>query len=153
MIPVGSGDLPINVDPLSESGVYLVTLDKVGLSPKPDRHGSVYCQLQTTVCEGDDEGYTLAMNYLPTPVYVDADATARERKKAARINFMFERFCRSFKITGKLPEVRLTDYESMEAFKNLMSQHIGNVGKVTAQNQEFPEGSGRVRSSIRDFIF
>ena len=68
-------------------------------------------------------------------------------------NAAFSRFAKSFKISGPIPPVSLEHPESIQAFQDHISKAYGNRGKFMVQNQEFPQGSGRMRSSISDFVF
>lgn len=148
-IPVGSGDFPIDSDPLDESGVYTVSLVKAALSPKTDKNGYMYCSVQCEVTEGDFEGVTLMRNYLPLPVVAREGARKAEVLNARRKSIDFERFCQSFKIKSGMPAVNLNDQESKSAWQEWIEKFYGHTGKVTVQNQEF---NGRMRSGINDFI-
>ena len=152
-IPVGSGDLPIDVTPLDESAVYEGVLKKATLSPKTDKNGNMFCQLQLEVASGDFEGKTVMMNYLPLPTLVTSDMSKGERIKAQDRSVAFERFCRAFKISGKMPAVSHSDVDSLNAWQDWASQFYESQGKFTIRNQEFPEGSTRLRSGVSDFIF
>jgi hypothetical protein len=150
MIPVGSGDFPIDVPALEESGVYTVRLMKVALSPKLDKRDLMYCALQTEVAEGDYEGYVLMRNYLPLPIAVPESASKAAKFQAQRISVDFERFCQAFKIKSAMPVVKgVNDTEGKALWHEWISQFYGNIGKVTIQNQEF---QGRTRSGINDFV-
>lgn len=152
-IPVNAGDLPIDAVQMEESQVYPATLEKVVVASKLSKRGVVYCAVQVSIPEGDYEGMTVALNYLPLPIGVRSDATKKEKIAAQNQSAAFGRFCRSFKITGQVPAVSLASAESINRFHDFMSKFYGNRGKVMIRNQEFPEGSGRQRSGISDFVF
>ena len=145
-IPVGSGDLPIDVTPLDESAVYNGILKRVVISPRLDKNGNTFCQATFEVADGDFEGKTVMMNYLPLPTLVDADMSKADRIRTRDRGVPFERFCRAFKISGDMPS-------NHEEWQDWISQFYESMGKFTIRNQEFPEGSGRLRSGVSDFIF
>jgi len=154
MIPVNAGDLPVNEITLEESVVYVGSLDKVAVSMKLSRKDVLYCAIQCTVTEGDYEGMTVGTNYLALPIYVHPNATKKEKIYAQNTaNAKFGRFTRSFKVKGEIQYVKLADPESVQRFQDWMGKHYGNTGKFMIQNQEFPEGTGRQRSGISDFVF
>ena len=152
-IPINPGDLPIDGINLEESVVYTGELRRATISPKLDRNGNVYCAVQLEVADGDYEGMNVAMNYLPIPNPISEDAPKRDRIKAHNQAVSFGRFCRAFKIDGAMPAVKAGDSESYNRWQDWVSQFYGRTGKFTVQNQEFPEGSGRMRSGVRDFVF
>lgn len=149
MIPVGGSDLPIERTLVDESKPQRVRLEKIGLSPKTDKNGNVYCQIQTVVTEGDYEGETLGRNYLPLPKPVHDDMTKAERIKAMNLGVDFQRFCRSFGIKSAMPEVIAGDADTAQKWQEWADTFVGNIGVVTIENSEF---NGRQRSSIRDFV-
>lgn len=152
-IPVNLEDLPIEGTPLDESEVYTGELVKSTVSPKTDKRGNVFVNLQVVVTEGDAEGKTVMLNYLPLPVPMLEEMTKRDKMRAEDISVAFARFCRSFGIRGRMPQVDLSDPESIGVWQDWISQFYGRIGKFTVKNQEFPEGSGRLRSGISDFLF
>ena len=152
-IPVGSGDLPIDTVPMEESAVYTGSLKAAAISTKLDKKGNVYAAIQVEVVDGDFEARTISMNYLALPVLITQDMSKGERIRAMDKGVTFERFCRAFGIKSKMPAVALGDVSTLEAWKEWVEKFYGNIGKFTVRNQEFPEGSGRVRSGINDFVF
>lgn len=147
-IPVDN--LPIDTVPMEESAVYNVTLDKAMISPKLDKAGMVFAQVQCVVADGDYEGRTLAANWLPLPMEIPSDMRTADKKKIEERIVTFSRFCRSFKITTPMPKVRLDKPETRAMWQDWIEKAYGNSGKVTIQNQMF---NGRQRASINDFIF
>ncbi len=119
---------------------------KAVINPKADRNGNTFAQLSIEVASGDFEGKTVQMNYLPLPKVVTEGMSKAERIKASDLGVPFQRFCRAFKITGHMPTDR-------EAWQDWISQFYESHGKFTVRNQEYPEGSGRMRSGVSDFIF
>lgn len=152
-IPINAGDLPIDTVTLEESNVYTGYLRRASVSPKPDRNGNVFCALQLEVAQGDFEGVTVQMNYLPLPQALSSDMTKAQKIKAQNLSAPFGRFCRAFKIHGMIPPVSLTDPRSVGIFQEWITQFYDSIGKFTVRNQEFPEGSGRMRSGVSDFVF
>ena len=162
-IPMNPGDLPIDAIVLEESGVYDGVFKRATVSPKPNKSGFVFCALQLQVSEGDFEGITVMMNHLPLPVTADslADAdgvstpTRKHTIQAHNHNVSFGRFALAFKIkdAAKAPKVDLRDPDSIGRWQEWISQYYNNRGKFTVHNQEFPEGSGRLRSGVNDFMF
>jgi|SRR5882724_1738698 len=151
-IPINPGDLPIDSISLDDSLVYAVSLVKGIVNPKADKSGFIFCKLQYEVAEGDYEGMTVMQNWLRLPVALTANPSKKELVQKTNMNAPFGRFCRAFRITHVMPPVRLEDRESIEAWQEWIEKAYGNIGKVTIQNQEFPEGSGRMRSGIADFV-
>jgi hypothetical protein len=148
-IPINPGDYPIDSVALDESEVYTVELKRIGLATKFDKGGYLYCNLLTEVVGGDYEGKPLSANYIPLLVPINEDMTKGERIKAQDKSVAFARFARAFKIDNA-PIVESP--ADQERFNQWADMHIGKTGKVTISNQEFPEGSGRMRSSIKDFV-
>lgn len=152
-IPINAGDLPIDTVKLEESDVYVGTLEKVVVSARPSKNGVLFCAVQCAVSQGDYEGVTVTINYLPLPIAVHPNASKKEKIYAQNTSAAFGRFCRSFKIKGEIPKVSLSDSESVQRFQEFISKFYGNEGKFMIRNQEFPEGSGRMRSGVSDFVF
>ena len=123
------------------------------LSPKLSKKDVLFCSAQFEIVEGDYEGATLMINYLPIPIAITPDDSKAARFQKSRLNEAFGRFCRAFKIVSKMPPVSITDPESYSRWQEWISEFYENTGKVTIQNQEFPVGSGRLRSSVNDFVF
>lgn len=146
------GSLPIESVVLDESLVYVVSLTKATLSPKIDTGGRMYCSLMTEVVQGDYEGKAVGTNWLPIPYPISDTASKKDRYKWQDTVNTFARFCRSFKIKDQMPEVDLIDPDSKQRWQDWIEKSYGNVGKVTIQNQEFPKGSGKLRSGINDYV-
>lgn len=152
-IPVNASDLPIDTPALDESLVYDVSLKKVVVNPTRAKNDVVFCKVTFEVTGGDYEGALLNLNYLPLPLPVDSGMTRGELFRANRNNVPFGRFARAFKIDGTVPEVDLLDQQSISDFQDWIAQFYESQGKVTIRNQEYPEGSGKMRSGVNDFIF
>lgn len=148
-IPVNAEDLPLETALLEESEVYTAEFTKFALAMKLDKQGGMYGAAQFVVTDTDYEGQTLMLNWLPLPTSVHPDASKRERIAAQNRSVTFGRFCKAFKITGRIPSVNLHDSDSMSAFQDWISQFYGNTGKITVRNQEF---NGRLRSGVNDFL-
>lgn len=152
-IPVNPGDIPIDSVALEESAIYTIELRKLTVSPKPDKNGNVFCQVQSSVAEGDYEGQPLSANYIPMPQHWDDSMSKSEQIRRKNLSVAFGRMCRTFKIDTPVPPVNLGNPDSLRAFQEWGEYHYGKLGKCSVKNQEFPEGSGRLRSSISDFVF
>lgn len=152
-IPINTGDLPIDAITLDESNVYNGYLKRATVSPKPNKSGAVYCAIQLEVADGDYEGMIVMMNHLPLPVPITPDMRKSERIKAHNQAVSFGRFVRAFGINDALHYVSLSDPESIREWHEWIEKFHGNSGKFTVKNQEFPEGSGRLRSGVSDFVF
>lgn len=153
-IPVNPEDYNLFETPLDESSIYVTTLDKVTLSPKRDKNGYCYCAIQVIVADGDFEGKTVTMNYLPLLVPFEPGMSKREMIAAQDKSAVFARFAKAYKVGGPIAYVTdPTDPEQRERFTEWMSKYIGNTGKVTVVMNEFPVGSGRRRPNINDFVF
>ena len=153
MIPINAEDLPIDSVPMEESSVYNGYLRKATISPKLSKKDVLYCALQLEVADGDYEGRTVMLNYLPLPVGISPDASKAQRIKIQEQNQAFGRFVKAFKISGRIPSVSLSNPDSLTAWQAWIEPFYDKVGKFTIRNQEFPEGSGRLRSSVSDFVF
>lgn len=151
MIPVDS--LQIDAPPLEESGVYNVMLRRFTVSLKASVKGVLFGACHTEVVDGDFEGANLSNNYIPLPVLITEDMSKGEKYRYGRQNETFARFAKSFGLKGDIPTATFQRPESLKAFEEWMQQFEGNTGKVTIRNQEFPAGSGRMRSGINDFVF
>jgi len=148
-IPVNARDLPISAPVMEDDRVYMVELRKFTVSPKLSVKGVLFGAIQCYVPEGDYEGMTISMNYLPLPIYLTADATKGQKTQAQINNAPFGRFANAFKVDGAAPSVTLSDADSIQRFMEWIERAYGNTGKVTIQNQEW---QGNMRSSIRDFV-
>lgn len=152
-IPVNPSDLPTDQVTLEESQVYPAILEKVAVSMKPSKRGVLYCAVQVSIPSGDYEGIILMQNYLPLPIGTHPNASKKEKVFAQNTSASFARFAKSFKINKMLPPVNLARPETVQAFQDEIAKFYGNSGKIMVQNQEFPEGSGRRRSSVSDYVF
>jgi hypothetical protein len=152
-IPVNMGDLPIDSAAMEDDKVYNGELKKITLARKKDKNGKTYCALQIEVVDGDFEGYTVMRNYLPLPIAVTEDMNKAQRIRAQQTSVDFGRFARAFGLKGEMPHVDPFSDDSVANWQEYMDQFIGRTGKFTIENQEFPEGSGRQRPGIRDFVF
>ncbi len=152
-IPIGLSDLPIDTVPRDESLIYHGTLNRATVSPKLDKNGYAYASVQVEITEGDFEGRSVSMNYLPLPVALSPDMTKSQRIRALDKSVSFARFARAFSIHGNMPAVDHSDPDTISMWQEWVEKFYGNGGKFTVRNQEFPEGSGRMRSGIADFIF
>ena len=152
-IPINPEDLPIDTVAMEESNVYTGFLRKAVVSPKPDKNGWVFCALQIEVAEGDYEGRTVGMKYLPLPGEITEGMNKAQRIRAMDKAVSFGRFCRAFTVKGRMPIVSFSEPDSIQEWQTWIEQYYDNQGKFTVRNQEWPEGSGRVRSGIADFVF
>lgn len=152
-IPVNTGDLPIEAIVMDDSLVYTGELTKFVISPKLDKHGNVFGAITLQVLTGDYEGMVCQGNYLPLPRRVGPDADKRDRIAAHNISVSFGRFCRAFNIIDEFPQVDSSNPDTYGAFQAKIEQHYGKSGKFNIQNQEFPSGSGKMRSGVKDFVF
>lgn len=149
-IPTNAEDLPIDTVPMDDSKVYVGELRKFTCAMKLDKRGGMYASIQIEVTEGEFEGRTVMMNYLALPMKIDPDATRAERIKALDRAVTFGRFSKAFKVKGTIPYA--DGLEGAQGWNNWMETFLGNGGKFTISNQEYPEGSGRIRSGIADFV-
>jgi len=152
-IPVNAGDLPIDVVTMEESGIYVGILKQVVINPKLSKKQQIiFCMASLEVAEGDYEGRTVNHNYIPLPVAVTPDMNKAQRIRAIDLSVPFRRFSAAFRITGIIPPVKsLADAEGIRAWHEWISKFYGNQAKFQIRNQEFPEGSGRMRSGVSDF--
>ena len=151
-IPIDINDLPIDTVPLDESAVYTGILKRATVSPRPDKNGYAFAAIQLEVTEGPYEGRTVMGNYLPLPVSIHEDMSKAERIRAMDKSVAFARFCRAFRVKGTMPPVSHADPTSLADWQEWITQFYDNTGKFTIRNQEFPEGSGRLRSGVSDFV-
>jgi len=159
MIPVNAGDIPIDVVTMEESGIYNGILRQVVINPKLSKKQQlVFCMAHIEVADGDYEGRTVNHNYIPLPINVTQDMSKAQRIRAMDISTAWGRFQNAFRITGDIPTLPLVGYEKflqnaegIRAWHEWVSKFYGNQGKFQIRNQEFPEGSGRMRSGVSDF--
>lgn len=148
-IPVNPEDLPSNDVVLDDGAAYRVELKGVTLSPKTDKNGKYYCAIKTEVNEGDYEGFTLTMNYLPLPYTIPASSDKKTQIRHQNDVARFSRFCKCFGINKTFPGVKLGNAESMREWQDFVSRFVGNPGAVTVRNEDF---NGRTVSRLSDFI-
>ncbi len=152
-IPINPADLPTDGVTMEESQVYPAILEKATVSMKLSKKDVLYCAVQVSIPDGDYEGMVVSLNYLALPIGLPADASKKEKIHAQNLGAPFARFLRSFKITAIMPPVSLGRPDSLQAWQDWVAKAYGNRGKIMIKNQEFPEGSGRMRSGISDFVF
>ncbi len=154
-IPIRAGDIPTETVTLEESLVYLGSFGKIAVSSKLSKKDVLYCAVQCTVSAGDYEGMTVTINYLPLPVAAGPNASKKMKIQAQNTSAAFGRFRKSIKIpdSAVIPTVRLSEPQTIQAFQDFMAKYYGNSCKFMIKNQEFPEGSGRKRSGLSDFVF
>lgn len=153
-IPVTPSDLPQDNVILPDDRPWKGALEKVTLALKTDTNGHFYVSVRVTVVEDDEyEGLPVSRNYLALPIGVPDNAPKKAKMAAQNHNAPFARFARQFKINKPMPVITdIRDNEARQALADYFDSFIGNVGMFTVENREFPIGSGRVTSSIRDFI-
>lgn len=156
-IPVNPEDLPTSSALLDESEIYQVALKRIAISPKADKNNKAYCAVMVEVVSGDFEGATLVKNYLQMPWYLRPEVmTKRELYAATKQTEQFGRLAKCFKFKGSLPPELIPGADNYEAVRAAWDEYFkmfyDNVGSVTIENSEFPQGSGRKRSALLDFI-
>lgn len=152
-IPINASDLPINAPTLEDDLIYEGTLERVAIALKLDKNDNIYCSVKCSIVNNDVyEGLDVTLNYLRLPVAVPPDAGKKQRVRAQVHNAPFGRFVRAFKLKGVVPAVTdIRDDAQREAFTAWIESHYGNVGAFSVANEEFPVGSGRISSKIKDF--
>lgn len=153
-IPVNPSDLPIDNVTLDDSRPWRGKLDKVTLALKTDTNGHFYVSVRVSIVEDDDyEGLPVGRNYLALPIGVPDSAPKKVKIALQNHNAPFARFARQFGINKPMPVITdIRDSEARQALADYFQQFEGNVGSFTVENREFPEGSGRITTSIRDFV-
>lgn len=152
-IPINPEDLPIDVEPMDDSLVYTAILERAAIATKLDKRGGPFASLQFTIADGDYEGRTVMLNYLPLPIPLSEDMTKAEMIRTRDRGVMMGRFARAFHLRGPMPSVtELNDRGAIDEWHDWIAQFYGNVGRLTVRNQEFPEGTGRMRSGVLDFV-
>jgi len=153
-IPVNPSDLPTEPVRLPDDRFFKGSLEKVTLALKLDRNDHMYVAVRCAVVEDDDyEGMTVERSYLALPIGVPPNAPKKVQYYLQNLGYPFARFAKSFKINKELPIVMsVGDSEARQKFHDFWEQFYGNIGTFSIENREFPEGSGRVTSSIRDFV-
>lgn len=152
-LPVNPEDLPLENVPMEESAVYKCKLVEFKIGARLSKAGVAFGQVRFEVIDGDFEGYQIALNYMPLPVSVNEDMPKATKIKLINQNSMFAKFARAFGIKGPLPAFNFQDLDTHKAYVEHIAQFYGNDGQLTIQNQEFPEGSGRLRPGVRDFVY
>lgn len=146
IIPVDMDSVPTQVSPLDESLVYRVVLRKIELAAKADKNGDRYFKVDTEVISGDYKGRHVPDNYVRVPVGAAEmeDRLGRrpnefELREAADKGVRFAQLVKCFNIpyTAKGIEVQ---------------NGIGREGNVTVKNEEYPAGSGDMRSKANQYL-
>lgn len=152
-IPINPSDLPIDAVTMEESQVYPAILEKATIAMRLSKKDVLYCAVQVSIPDGDYEGMIVSANYLALPIPLRPESTKKDKIHATNIGAPFARFSRSFKLPGGMPQVSLARPDTVQAWQKWIAKAYGNRGKIMIKNQEFPEGSGRMRSGISDFVF
>lgn len=146
IIPVDMDQVPTSQPPLDESLTYNVVLKKIEVAGKKDKNGDSYFKVACEVTDGDFKGRSVADNYIRIPVAVSSlEATLGRRptefdvRQAQEKGIRFAQLVKCFTIpyTAKGIEVQAG---------------VGRTGKVTVKNEEYPEGSGDLRSRIATYL-
>jgi hypothetical protein len=153
-IPINLSDLPTEAVIIPDDRMYKVQLEKVTLAMKVDKNDHMYVAVRCTVVEDEDyEGLPVERNYLALPLGVAADAPRKVKFAVQNHNAPFGRFVKAFKITGELPPILdVRDAEARQAVTDFFEKFYGNIGTVSVETREFPVGSGRMTTNIRDFV-
>lgn len=152
-IPINASDLPINAPTLEDDLIYEGTLEKVAIALKLDKNDNIYCSVKCSIVNNDVyEGLDVTLNYLRLPIPIAPDAGKKLRVRAQVHNAPFGRFVKAFKLKGVVPEVNdVRNNEQREKFTQWIESFYGNQGAFSVSNEEFPVGSGRMSSKIKDF--
>ena len=138
LIPVDPSQYPTEPEPMDVGISYKVQVTKLELSPKQDKNGNSYLQLETVVLEPEAyAGMTLTRNYIGIPPNLDGSGfmSEGEIRKAKNAGITLSRFCACFGI-------RATE-DGLDT-----SAAIGQIGNVIIEQGEY---QGRKTFSIKDF--
>jgi hypothetical protein len=146
IIPVDMNDVPDRQSPLDESLVYRFVLRKIDLVEKRDKNGDRYCKVDTEVISGDYKGRHIPDNYVRIPVGTAELETRLGRKpsefeareagdKGVRFAQLVKCFTVPFTPKGIDPQ-----------------NGLGREGNVTIKNEEYPQGSGDMRSKVNQYL-
>lgn len=137
LIPVDPSQYPTEPEPMDVGISYKVQVTKLELSPKLDKNGNSYLQLETVVLEPETyAGMTLSRNYIAIPPSISSHMTEGDKRKALNTGVSLSRFCACFGIRASEDGLDTTSA-------------VGNIGHVIIEQGEY---QGRKTFSIRDFL-
>ena len=153
-IPVNPSDLPTERVTLPDDRLWKGSLEKVTLALKLDKNDHMYVAVRCAIVQNEDyEGMMVERNYLALPIGVPPNASNKVKFYLQNHNQQFAIFAQSFKINKILPVIMdIRDNEARAKFAEFWEQFYGNVGTFSIENSEFPEGSGRITSKIKEFV-
>lgn len=156
-IPVNTSQLPIEAINMEDDQIYHGELVKFVVNVgKLDKNGNAFGAVTCRVISGDYEGMSVQHNYIKLPVVPKPGASKGELIRAHNASVDFGRMCRAFKIDGTFQQVvpGSPDFPQQCAiFQEQIEAHYGKTGKFSIENREFPAGSGKKLSSIKDWVF
>jgi hypothetical protein len=137
LIPVNPSDFPLEPEPMDVGIHYKVQVTKLELSPKQDKNGNSYLQLETTVLEPETyAGMTLSRNYIAIPPTINGSMSEGDKRKALNMGVTLSRFCAAFGIRASEDGLDTSDA-------------VGKMGNVIIEQGEY---QGRKTFSIKDFL-
>ena len=136
-IPLAVDDLPTDTEPLDPSLVYTGTIKTLIKTDKVDKQGGQFLKGSVTITEPEEWSGKVAFdNYIPLPMEITSDMNDKERRLAKERGVKLGRLSASAKMKGQ-PH---------------LSEYLDREVQFTIRNQEYPEGSGRMTSSIQDYL-
>lgn len=147
IIPVDIDKLPSSPKPLDDSQVYRVRCTLCEPSPRPDKNGRYYLRLGFSVIAPEEyRGRVIFDNYVRLPVLKEQlrnelgrEPTPQEIEDEAYRTTRLVRLVRAFTVPH--------DSNGID-----MTKILGREGLVTVRNEEFPVGSGEIRSRVKDYV-
>ena len=120
---------------LEEGGVRRI-VRKADLSETTDKNGNQFLKLQIEVMEPEEfAGKKVFDNYIPIPGEIDPSLSGVRRQRALEVGVRLGRLAASARVKGD-------DTDDL----------IGAEVSFTVQNEEYPEGSGTLRSRPKDYL-
>jgi hypothetical protein len=146
LIPIDMDNVPTSQSPLDESLTYRVVLRRIDLSPKTDKNGDKYYRVDTEVISGEYKGRHVGDAYIRHPItrgmlrdMLKREPNDSEMREASDKGVRFAQLVKCFSVP----------YTS----QGIDPEHgIGREGNVTIKNEEFPVGSGELRSRVNVYM-
>lgn len=138
-IPVDTGSLPTQFEPLDEGLTYSVVVRGLTLEG-PDKNGDNYLSGRYEVLQPEEwRGRNIFDNYIGLPHELLPTMGDVERRRALEKGVRLGQFAKCFKVPSD------PDGFDTEAC-------LGLEGEVTVRNEEYPENSGRITSRVGEYL-
>jgi hypothetical protein len=146
MIPIDMDQVPTSQSPLDESLTYRVILRGIDMSPKSDKNGDKYYKVKCEVVSGEYKGRPVGDPYIRKPIprgelkqILGHEPSDSEMREASDKGVRFAQLVRCFAIPYTAQGIDV-------------AHGVGREGNVTIKNEEYPLGSGELRSKINVYM-